>query len=134
MRIVFVDTSFLLALAFRRDEHHEKALRLQQAYTGRLLTTEFVMVEFLDAMAPAAFRALGAAIWLRLANDPVTTVVPATTKVLSAGRQLYDARGDKDWGVTDCVSFAVMREYGITEAFTADHHFEQAGLKALLRE
>jgi uncharacterized protein len=42
------------------------------------------------------------------------------------------SRRDKEWSLTDCISFVVMKERGLTEALTADHHFEQAGFKALL--
>ena len=40
---------------------------------------------------------------------------------------------DKEWPLTDCVSFVVMKERGITEALTGDRHFEQAGFVALLK-
>lgn len=38
------------------------------------------------------------------------------------------------WSLTDCISFEVMGEFGLTEALTADHHFEQAGFRALLKQ
>ncbi len=47
---------------------------------------------------------------------------------------LYRARLDKDWGLTDCVTFVLMKQEGITEALTADVHFRQAGFTALLLE
>jgi len=40
----------------------------------------------------------------------------------------------KEWGLTDCVSFTVMRDRGIVEGLTADEHYRQAGLRALLLE
>src|SRR5437899_12166806 len=43
-------------------------------------------------------------------------------------------RSDKEWGLTDCISFALMKQEGIAEALTADAHFRQAGCKALLLE
>jgi uncharacterized protein len=53
---------------------------------------------------------------------------------LKAGIDLYRARPDKEWSLTDCISFAVMHQYSIREALTADHHFEQAGFVPLLKE
>jgi predicted nucleic acid-binding protein len=65
--------------------------------------------------------------------DPYYVMVPASQELLDRGVTLYRQRPDKDWSLTDCISFVVMRERGITEALTADHHFEQAGFVALLR-
>jgi uncharacterized protein len=63
---------------------------------------------------------------------PQTTVMPATGELFDAGRSLFARRMDKDWSLTDCISFALMHQQGLAEAFTADHHFEQAGFKVLL--
>ena len=49
------------------------------------------------------------------------------------GIALYAERPDKDWSLTDCISFVVMREMDISEALTGDRHFEQAGFTVLLR-
>jgi len=48
--------------------------------------------------------------------------------------KLYSERPDKEWGLTDCVSFVVMEAHGIRDALTADEHFEQAGFRALMHE
>jgi predicted nucleic acid-binding protein len=45
---------------------------------------------------------------------------------------LYEARKDKQWGLTDCISFVVMKEQGVETAATADRHFTQAGFSILL--
>jgi predicted nucleic acid-binding protein len=34
---------------------------------------------------------------------------------------------------TDCVSFAIVRELRIRDAFTADHHFKQAAFAPVLK-
>lgn len=52
---------------------------------------------------------------------------------MSQGIELYSQRPDKNWSLTDCISFQVMKSFGITEALTGDHHFEQAGFVALLK-
>jgi len=58
--------------------------------------------------------------------------VPASAELVAKGVALFANRPDKDWSLTDCISFVVMEEQGIGEAFTTDHHFQQAGFTALL--
>jgi predicted nucleic acid-binding protein len=62
------------------------------------------------------------------------TVVPASAELLQRGVELSRHRPDKDWPLTDCISFMVMNDFGLTEALTGDSHFQQAGFKALMRE
>jgi hypothetical protein len=69
----------------------------------------------------------------RLRGDSFVTIVPVDQTKYEAGLALYRNRPDKDWSLTDCISFAIMQEHGITEALTGDHHFEQAGFIALLK-
>jgi predicted nucleic acid-binding protein len=59
-------------------------------------------------------------------------VVSVDTSLLNRGLDLYHSRPDKDWGLTDCISFVVMREQNLIDALTADRHFVQAGFRALL--
>jgi predicted nucleic acid-binding protein len=84
-------------------------------------------------MCRAATRGHAIAFVRGLLDDPQTTVVPAGRTLLERAFELYAERPDKDWSLTDCVSFVVMAERGITDALTADHHFEQAGFTALLK-
>jgi len=60
-------------------------------------------------------------------------VIPASSELFEAGLELYRSRADKQWSMTDCISFVVMRREGITDALTADRRFEQAGFHVLLR-
>jgi hypothetical protein len=67
-----------------------------------------------------------------LRADPACTIVPPSPELFNAGLSLYAERSDKGWTLTDCISFVVMQQYGITEALTGDRHFEQAGFTPLL--
>ncbi len=59
-------------------------------------------------------------------------VVSVDTPLLDEALSLYQAWPDKAWELTDCISFVVMRQQGLTDAVTADNHFTQAGYRALL--
>jgi predicted nucleic acid-binding protein len=67
-----------------------------------------------------------------LQHDSRVTIVPPSFDFFERGFDLFCARVDKDWSLTDCISFVVMQERGLTEALTADRHFEQAGFTILL--
>ena len=45
--------------------------------------------------------------------------------------EIYQQSYAHEFSFVDCLSFAVMELHGITEAFTFDKHFEQAGFEIL---
>ena len=59
---------------------------------------------------------------------------PVSSLRWKTATDLYGQRPDMEWGLTDCVSFTLMRERNITQAVTADQHFVQAGFQALLTD
>jgi predicted nucleic acid-binding protein len=67
-----------------------------------------------------------------LHQDRRVEVIPFQPALMEAALSLYESGPDKSWSLTDCLSFIVMQERGLTDALTADHHFEQAGFRALL--
>jgi len=83
-------------------------------------------------LARTVLRADAAWLIRNLHSDPRATVVYVDQGRLFQALELYAGRADKTWGLVDCLSFVVMRERRITEAFTADRHFEQAGFRILL--
>ena len=133
MKVVFADTYYYLALASRRDAGHERAVAFSRAYRGHVLTTPWVLTEVADALASPDQRRLFVAILADLKRDAHCTVVAPTNQLFEAGCDQYSQRPDKSWSLTDCISFVAMQQHGITEALTADHHFEQAGFRIILR-
>jgi len=67
-------------------------------------------------------------------SDPRVEIVPLAEELCARSGELFRRHSDKEWGLTDCVSFVVMRDKGISEALSTDHHFEQAGFRPLLIE
>ena len=131
--IRFADTHYFLAMMNPRDERHARAVQFSHTRGDRLLTTAFVLTELADGLARSATRGAFAIVYDRLRSDPRTQIVPATPNLFDRGLSLYRARPDKDWSLTDCISFVTMSENSVREALTADHHFEQPGFAALLK-
>ena len=132
MNRVFADAFYFVALLNRADQYHAKATAAAGQLHGEIVTTEWVLTEVADALADSASRRSVAPFVRDLARDPKVRIVPAGGDWFERGLQLYEQRPDKDWPLTDCISFAVMTEEKLTDALTGDHHFKQAGFKALL--
>jgi len=129
----FADTSFWIALSSRRDQYHSQAVtwHAEVVRTGsRIVTTEAVLWEWLNALADATTRAIAAEGYRRVHADSRVEVVPFEPELSGAAVDLYRSRADKDWSLTDCLSFVVMERRYLTEALSTDQHFEQAGRKA----
>ncbi len=133
MKAIFADTFHFLALLNERDEAHAAAEDASRDFTGRLVTTAWVLTEVADALSARPKRAGFLRLLDRLRRNPRAVIVPPTQDLFERGLALYAERPDKDWPLTDCISFAVMRDMNITEALTGDRHFEQAGFEALLK-
>jgi predicted nucleic acid-binding protein len=136
-RIVFLDTSYIVALENKDDRHHERAKALDRELLeegANLLLHWGVLLEIADGYARISRRTRGIELLARFEVEDGYRIVPIREPLLQEARDLYRARPDKEWGLTDCVSFALMRHEGITEALTADIHFRQAGFIALLLE
>lgn len=133
MKTKFADTSFYVAVTHPRDAWHAKAVVLG-ASRDPVVTTEFVLVEVANFFSQSAEgRGLFAALVGDLYSAPGIEIVPASPFWFDRGLKLYMSRPDKEWSLTDCISFEVMAARGLTDALTADHHFDQAGFRALLR-
>ncbi len=91
-----------------------------------------MVLEIGNALAKQRYRAAAVRLLEALENGPVVEIIPLSEGLYSRAMQLYRERPDKEWGLTDCVSFVVMQERSITEALTADDHFRQAGFRPLL--
>jgi len=129
----FVDTSYLIALVRTRDAHHARAMAWRAGIKGDFLTTEYVLLEFIDAMCQPPVRQRAVATVRALRGDDQVHIVPGSTALLDQGLEFFARHADKRWSLTDCISFVVMRREGTTDALTSDHDFEQAGFRALLR-
>jgi predicted nucleic acid-binding protein len=130
----FVDTGYWIAFFNAGDDLHERAMALARRLDGPLVTTTIVLVEVADGLAAASTRHLATQFLERVRGDPNLTIVELTPNLLDRSIERYVTRSDKEWGLTDCISFVVMEERRMREALAYDQHFIQAGFRALLRE
>jgi predicted nucleic acid-binding protein len=133
MNRTFADSFYFFAILNPSDRAHQRALDFATRHQEPIVTTAWVLTELADGLAVTTRWAAFSRLVARLKADPENEIVPPTEELMSHGIELYDARPDKQWSLTDCISFLVMQERQITEALTGDHHFEQAGFTALLR-
>lgn len=130
----FVDAGYWIAWINRGDTWHVRARALAVDLHRPLVTTESVLLEVGNTLGRARWRVEVAAFLVRVRANPNITIVALNADLAARSLTRNAARPDKEWGLTDCVSFVVMEERGITEALAADQHFVQAGFRALLRE
>ena len=133
MKVVFADTFYFLALLDTREKFHSKAVSLSRDAGLNIVTTEWVLAEFGDAYSHPKDRADFVTLFHALVGHERVRIVPSTPQLFRRGVDLFEQRPDKEWSLTDCISFTVMTDERINEALTGDKHFEQAGFVALLK-
>jgi len=134
MKLIFADTFYWVAVSNKRDEWHD---RVQQAAEilkqAHLVTTDEVLVEVLTFFAAYGSRRRQKTVEIvrEILGSSRVQVIPQSRESFLAGLELYSNRLDKEYSLTDCISMQVMRQLGITEALTRDHHFAQEGFTVL---
>lgn len=132
----FLDTAFAIALISPKDFFHEKALELAKQVEkdkARLLTTRTIVIEIGNALSKEGLRKSAVELIDSMEADETITIIPISDEIYKDAFKLFRSRLDKEWGLTDCISFVVMKQHGITKALTTDQHFQQAGFIALMK-
>lgn len=95
-----------------------------------------MIVEVLNALSKENIAVKHEAVlhFRTLREDPSHLIIPLTHGLFIRSEKMYLRFADKNWSFVDCSSFIIMRERSIRDALTYDHHFEQAGFRAILRE
>jgi len=133
MKSIFADSFYYLAISNPKDDAHERAREFSAEYDGRIVTTAWALTEVADGFAAPRLRSLFTRLLAQIEADPKTTIIGPSQLLFRQGIELYSRRPDKEWSLTDCISFVVMRKRNLREALTGDQHFEQAGFKILLK-
>jgi uncharacterized protein len=133
---VFMDSAGFLALWDAGDAYHAEAVRLQEALARkrrRFWTTEYIVDETVTLLLVRHSHAAAVDFLDAVERSEALRLEWIGPDRFHAAGALFRKHADKDWSFTDCVSFAIMRELRVRDAFTTDHHFRQAGFVPLLK-
>lgn len=132
--VYFADAFYWIASTHVRDNWHSRVLAWGRSHpAARLVTTEEVLTEFLNwfgAGGPSS-RMLASVAVRSVIADPSIQVLPQTSTGFHAALALYESRPDKEYSLVDCRSMVALREMGVSEVLTSDHHFTQEGFTIL---
>jgi predicted nucleic acid-binding protein len=135
MRRVFVDTSAFIALLDPRDDCHAQAVQVEHSLSiqaARLVTTNFVLDETYTGLRSKIQHSAILRFRDSVRQSRRLSIVRISEAVEDQAWEIFARYDDKDLSFTDCTSFAVMRQLGITTAFAFDEHFGQFGFIRVL--
>ena len=137
MTKLFVDTSGWANLIDISQPYHHQAAKIYQDYRSqkyKIITTNYIICELVALLSsPLRIPRNKAIAFIQsLKKSPYIEIIHTNEIIDSQAWDLLTQRKDKNWSLVDCSSFVIMKQYGINEALTNDHHFEQAGLIRLL--
>lgn len=138
MAAIFADTAGWGHLVDASQSHHALATTIYRAARQQeraFVTTNYILAEIVALFtSPLGVpRATTIRFVEGIKTAPHVRVIHVDASLDAEAWHLLRRRSDKTWSLVDCASFVVMRREGITEAFTTDQHFEQAGFTRLLK-
>lgn len=134
MNSAFLDTGYLLALELSNDQNHRVAVKHWRGLRKRLpllVTTSYVFDEVVTYFNSRGYHAKAVEVGNRLLTSRSVQFVPVDEKLFREGWEYFQLHKDKDYSLTDCISFVVMKTLGMETAFAFDRHFVQAGFQKL---
>ena len=126
----FLDTGYVLALELANDINHRAALQHWQSLAQALpplITTSYVFDEIMTFFNSRGFHSKAVRVGSNLLRSPSVELIHVDEALFYEGWAYFQKRQDKEYSLTDCISFVGMQQRGISRAFAFDHHFTQAG-------
>ncbi|MBN1937042.1 MAG: type II toxin-antitoxin system VapC family toxin [Anaerolineae bacterium] len=138
MNDLFVDTAGWGHLVDASQKYHSLAAaiyRRDRQQGRKLYTTNYILTELVALLiSPLRIPRITTIEFIEsLKTSPFIQIIHVDAVLDERAWQLFKQRDDKNWSLVDCASFVLMRDMGITQVLTTDHHFEQAGFVCLLK-
>lgn len=135
---IFADTAGWANFFVRSEPFHAHSVQLMQNWhqtQTKIITTNYVLTELIALFTTPlrvprtqqinTIEIIKTATWVE--------IIHINESLDMLAWELLKRRQDKNWSLVDCSSIVVMQQRGISQAFTSDHHFEQAGYTKLLK-
>lgn len=135
MKSAFLNTSGLIAVVNTDDQWHNRAREAWEklfSTNATLVTSSLIIVEIADGLSQIKRRPLAIQLVDSLRASNRITIIDSTPNLEQRAWELFKARMDKEWGMTDCASIVLMHDLGINDAFSLDSDFEQAGFNLVI--
>jgi predicted nucleic acid-binding protein len=125
--VIFVDTSAWYAGYAAADAHHHAAKKFHLECDDLFVTTDYVVDETLTLFKARGNYEQAFALGRQLFSEQLARLIRVSVQDVDAAWQVFNSHRDKEWSFTDSVSYVVMKELGINDAFAFDEHFAQFG-------
>jgi predicted nucleic acid-binding protein len=131
---VFLDTSGFFAWLNSDDSRHARVVEFFTTTNRALITTDWVVGETCNLLIARRkphlvrrfFQALDQSIAInRISIDEIR---------FQQSRALFERFEEHAFPFTDCTSFVIMRELNLSDALTADRHFQIMGFNPILAD
>jgi uncharacterized protein len=133
--VIFVDTSFWVALRLRRDSRHDDALALLDSSAGSaLVTSNHVRGETWTFLRARGGQRDGVAYLEMVEQTPRLQVTFVGEELERDALDWLRRHDERPYSFVDATSFALMRSLGIRNAFAFDGDFAAAGFVELRPE
>jgi predicted nucleic acid-binding protein len=110
---IFVDTAAWLALVNKSDRDHQRARGIRDdlvRHRCQFLVTDYVVVEVANALCRIPFRETAVKLINSMQADKNIEIIEIDRAIYNQAWMLYSDRPDKEWSLTDCASFVVMKQ------------------------
>jgi len=134
---VFVDTSSFKAYYDEEDDHHVQARDFLARAASKtvpvrgFVTSDYVLDETITLIRFAHSHSKAVEFAQAVTTSKATKILHVDEESFKKALDLFTKADDKKWSFTDCVSFALMRNLGLTKAFAFDPHFQEAGFQIM---
>ncbi len=129
---LFVDAGAWIALSDRHDKFHEAAKTISARLSKnhpQWMTTNLVIAETHVLIRKRGGHQPAIRFLETLRQSKHVQVIYADAKLENLALEILRKYDDQDFSYADAVSFAVMRQWEISQVFAFDHHFSVLGFE-----